>query len=84
MRLRRIFIAAGVALAPDIAMAQPIDWVRYQIPETGAAVDIPTSIFTEDAIRGDGGGNTRHLVKLSARLSACTRSSRCSWCRDHI
>ena len=38
MRLRRIFIAAGLALAPGIAMPQPIDWVRYQIPETGASV----------------------------------------------
>ena len=61
MRLRRLFIAAGLALAPGIAMAQPIDWVRYQIPETGASVDIPTSIFGEDAGKPETGFGGRFL-----------------------
>jgi hypothetical protein len=42
MRLSLHFIALGLALSPMVAAAEPISWSRYQVPETGAAVDIPT------------------------------------------
>jgi hypothetical protein len=42
--------------------AQPVSWVRYQVPETGAAVDIPTSIFSEQAGKPDGGYGRRFLT----------------------
>jgi hypothetical protein len=68
MRLRCHFIALGLGLAHFIALglslspalaAQQIGWARHEIPETGAAVDIPTTIFTEEGGKpeaGYGGG----------------------------
>ena len=53
-------LALGVALSP--AAAQPIDWVRYQVPETGAAVDVPSSIFTEDAGAPEAGHGKRFVT----------------------
>jgi hypothetical protein len=62
MRLRRLFIAAGLALAATAVSAQPVDWVRYQVPESGASVDIPTSIFSEDAGKPETGYGGRFLT----------------------
>ena len=62
MRLRRHFIAMSLALSPTRAAAQPIDWIRYDVPETGAAVDIPTSIFTEQAGKPETGYGARFLT----------------------
>jgi hypothetical protein len=61
MRLRRHLIALGLALWPIAAGAQPLRWVRYEIPETGASVDIPTSIFSEDAGKPETGYGGRFL-----------------------
>lgn len=38
------------------ASAQPVRWTRYNIPESGTSVDLPSSIFTEAAGRPDGYG----------------------------
>src|ERR1700737_2930722 len=65
MRLRDHFIALvalGLALPPAMAAAQPINWVRYQVPETGAAVDLPASIFTEEAGKPEAGYGGRFLT----------------------
>jgi len=68
MRLPCLFIALklaitlGAALAPGQAAAQPADWVRYAIPETGASVDMPSSIFTEDAGKPETGYGGRFLT----------------------
>jgi hypothetical protein len=65
MRLRDHFIALvalGLALSPAMAAAQPINWVRYQVPETGAAVDLPASIFTEEAGKPESGYGARFLT----------------------
>jgi hypothetical protein len=62
MRLRRRFIALALALWPMATAAQPVDWVRYQIPETGASIDIPTSIFSEDAGKPEAGYGGRFLT----------------------
>jgi hypothetical protein len=62
MRLRRHFIALILALSPTVGAAQPINWVRYQVPETGAAVEIPTSIFTEQAGKPEAGYGGRFLT----------------------
>ncbi len=63
MRLRRHFIALIITLGlpPALAVAQPIDWTRYGIPETGAKVDIPSSIFTERAGKPEAGYGARFL-----------------------
>ena len=56
------FVALGLALSPAVAAAEPISWVRYQVPETGAAVDLPTSIFTEEAGKPEAGYGGRFLT----------------------
>ena len=62
MRLSFHFIALGLALAPTVAAAESISWARYQVPETGAAVDIPTSIFSEQAGKPEAGYGGRFLT----------------------
>jgi hypothetical protein len=62
MGLRCHFIALVVAVSPTLAAAQPISWVRYQVPETGAAVDLPTSIFTKEAGKPEAGYGARFLT----------------------
>jgi hypothetical protein len=44
MRLSLPFIALGLVLSPMVAAAEPISWSRYQVPETGAAVDFPSRL----------------------------------------
>src|SRR5258705_5287164 len=56
------FIALGLALSPLVAAAEPIGWSRYQVPESGAAVDIPTSIFSEQAGKPEAGYGGRFLT----------------------
>jgi len=62
MGLRFHFIAVGLALSPMVAAAEPISWNRYQVPESGAAVDIPTSIFSEQAGKPEAGYGGRFLT----------------------
>jgi hypothetical protein len=38
-----------MSLVPMAALADSTEWRKYVIPDTGAKVDIPVSIFTEDA-----------------------------------
>jgi hypothetical protein len=62
-RRRCIAIVIGLgfaALSP--AAAAPIDWTRYQIAETGAAVDIPSSIFSDEAGKPESGYGGRWLT----------------------
>jgi hypothetical protein len=56
------FIALGLALSPMVATAEPISWSRYQVPESGAAVDIPRSIFSEQAGKPEAGYGGRFLT----------------------
>jgi hypothetical protein len=58
----KLTLALLPALAPGEAAAQSVDWVRYAIPETGASVDIPASIFTEDAGKPETGYGGRFLT----------------------
>jgi hypothetical protein len=62
MRLQCHFIALALALTPVAAAAQPVSWQRYGVPETGAVVDIPTTIFTEDAGKPETGYGRRFLT----------------------
>ena len=45
----RLFVAVVVALLPLAAAAQPVGWQRFVVPETGARVDMPNEIFSEDS-----------------------------------
>jgi len=42
-------IAVALALTSQAASAEPARWRTYSIPETGTSVDVPVSIFTEQA-----------------------------------
>ncbi|MGY4287018.1 hypothetical protein ACVWXO_006238 [Bradyrhizobium sp. LM2.7] len=46
----------ALATSTLAASSQPVRWTRYNIPESGTSVDLPSSIFTEAAGRPDGYG----------------------------
>ncbi|MCG2631605.1 hypothetical protein L6654_33745 [Bradyrhizobium sp. WYCCWR 13023] len=48
--------AIVVALAITSSAARADDWTTYRIPQSGTSVEIPTSIFTEQAGKPDGFG----------------------------
>jgi len=48
--------AVVVALALASSTARADDWTIYHIPQSGTSVDIPASIFTEQAGKPDGYG----------------------------
>ena len=56
---RFCFLFALVASLSTAAVAQPVDWQRYKVPESGAVVDIPTSVFSKDAGKPEGGYGRR-------------------------
>lgn len=51
-----------VSLVPMAALADNTEWRKYVIPDTGAKVDIPVSIFTEDAGPPKGGTGRRFFT----------------------
>jgi hypothetical protein len=62
MTLHRILAATLLCLLAGLASAQAADWQRYVVPETGAAVDIPRDIFSEEANKTEAGHGTRFLT----------------------
>jgi hypothetical protein len=56
-----IGIAAMLFLTSATA-AEPVEWQRYVVPETGASVDVPATIFTKDAGRPETGYGRRFLT----------------------
>jgi hypothetical protein len=59
----RIFFAFVFAFVPVTSIADTTEWRKYGIPGTGANVDIPVSIFTEDAGPPEGGTGRRFFTK---------------------
>ena len=55
MRVEAGVVTAVLALCGS-AVAHAESWTAYRIPESGTTVDIPASIFTEDAGKPDGQG----------------------------
>jgi hypothetical protein len=49
MKLWSLVAVAALVFIDNASAAEPINWQRYIVAETGASVDIPTSVFTEDA-----------------------------------
>jgi hypothetical protein len=49
MRLRPHFVALSLTFWPVLVAAAQPGWVRFEIPESGAWIDIPTSVFSEEA-----------------------------------
>ena len=46
--MREFFLMAWFLVLPASAVAQPLAWQKYTLPETGASVDLPTTIFSND------------------------------------
>jgi hypothetical protein len=40
---------ATVLVLTNATAAEPVEWQRYVVPQTGASVDIPATVFTRDA-----------------------------------
>jgi hypothetical protein len=62
MRMQYWLSALIFSLSCIAAAAQPASWRRYVVPETGASVDLPLSIFTEDAGKPETGYGARFLT----------------------
>jgi hypothetical protein len=63
MDTRRLLASLVLSLLPAAVLADTTAWQKYIIPETGAKVDIPVTIFTEDAGPPDGGTGRRFFTK---------------------
>jgi hypothetical protein len=61
MRLR-LAAAVTISLLPGLAAAQSTAWQSYVVPETGAKVDIPVGVFSEDGGTPDAGYGRRFLT----------------------
>lgn len=80
MALNRLIAATLLAsvfpaLCPALAGAQEKGWQRYVIAETGANVDLPTAIFSNNAGKSDTGYGTRFLT-ADGRANLTVRSVR--------
>ena len=64
MRPRPRVATALVALicSSGAAAAKSVEWERFVLPETGTSVDIPTTIFSNDAGRPQTGYGQRFLT----------------------
>jgi hypothetical protein len=63
MGSRLCLTALVINLVPLAAFADSTEWRIYTIPSTGAKVDIPVSIFTEDAGPPEGATGRRFLTR---------------------
>jgi hypothetical protein len=62
MRSLYYLTALIINLVPTAAFADSTAWQKYVIPSTGAKVDIPVSIFTEDAGPPEGATGRRFFT----------------------
>jgi hypothetical protein len=52
--ISRSLVCALAITSTSMVAAEPVRWTTYTIPETGTSVDLPSSIFTEQAGGPDG------------------------------
>jgi hypothetical protein len=62
MKIRCHLAALAFAFSPMAAAAQPVNWQRYVVPETGANADVPVSVFAEQAGKPETGYGRRFLT----------------------
>jgi len=55
MKMRWLFVTFFALCSVAAASAQPIGWQKYVVPETGANVDLPNEIFSQDVGRPERG-----------------------------
>lgn len=61
--------AVVVALATGLSAARADGWSTFRIPQSGTSVEIPTSVFTEQAGKPDGYGQQFRTTDGSADLT---------------
>jgi hypothetical protein len=59
--MKRYSLVSMLTLIPLVALAQPIKWQDYVVPETGAVAQIPTTVFSEDGGKPEAGYGRRFL-----------------------
>jgi len=52
-------VGFALGLVPASVAAEPVKWQRYRTPDQAASVDIPVSIFSDDAGPAEGGSGRR-------------------------
>ena len=75
MRWARLLSLIIFAVASDAAPAAGIEWRKFVIPQTGASVDIPVSIFSETGEQPKGGVG-RAFVTADRRADLTVQSIR--------
>lgn len=60
--MRKILIVTCLLAIPVVATAQSLGWQKYAVPETGANVDLPATIFSKDAGQPESGYGRRFLT----------------------
>jgi hypothetical protein len=70
----RALIFALAAVSTPMVAAEPVIWTTYTIPEIGASVDIPSSIFTKQLGWPDGYG--RRFETADGRASLTIQANR--------
>lgn len=64
-----------LAVSTSVASAQSVSWQKFDIPETGASVDIPRSVFTEVGAKPDGYGQSFRTADGRADLTVQSMSN---------
>ena len=60
--MRKILMVSCLLAIPAVAAAQNLGWQKYAVPETGANVDLPMTIFSKDAGQPESGYGRRFLT----------------------
>jgi hypothetical protein len=60
--MRKILMVSCLLAIPAVAAAQSLGWQKYAVPETGANVDLPMTIFSQDAGQPESGYGRRFLT----------------------
>jgi hypothetical protein len=62
MCTRRLFAVLVLAFVPALAIAGDAEWRRYVIASTGTSVEMPVTIFSQDAGPPEGGTGRRFFT----------------------
>jgi hypothetical protein len=68
-------VVLALAVSTSAASAQSVRWQKFDIPETGASVDIPRSVFTEVGAKPDGYGQSFRTADGRADLTVQSMSN---------
>lgn len=75
MKIASVAIIGLLAGSIQLAFAQPVRWSTFAIPETGTSVEIPASVFSEQAGHAPEGDGQRfqtpdHRANLTIQATA--------------